>query len=203
MKRQPEIVAQSARFVYKLFREELPEWATFHNLAHTSEVVASSWEIGSASGLTAHETEIVLLAAWFHDTGYTAIARGHEEVSVEIASRFLREKRYPGSGIARIGRCIRATRVPQRPQTFLERVLCDADLNSLGRRSYFRQNDLLKLEIQKREGATLDEVMWLRRSYRFLRKHRFHTRYARQTLEKGRLNNLAALKNMLVARQSS
>lgn len=203
MKRQPEIVAQSARFVNTLFRQELPEWATFHTLAHTSEVVASSWEIGAGSGLTKHETEILLVAAWFHDTGYTVLARGHEEVSVEIASIFLNEKGYPRRGIARIGRCIRATRVPQQPRTLLERVICDADLNSLGRRSYFRQNDLLKQEIEMRQGTTLDEVIWLRRSYRFLRRHRFHTRYARQNLENGRLINLAALKRMLDGRTSS
>ncbi len=190
-------MARSARFVITLFREELPDWAVYHNIAHTSEVVAATWEIGEGSGLNARELEIVLIAAWFHDTGYTLLARGHEEKSIDIASKFLGENGYPEREIGRVSRCIRATRMPQRPRTLLERVLCDADLKSLGRRSFFRQNDQLKAEIERREGILLDEALWLRRSYRFLTKHRFHTRHARAEYDDGRLANIVRMERLL------
>lgn len=202
MKRQSDIVTRSARFVDRLFRKQLPGWALYHNLAHTSEVVAASWEIGEGTGLSHHDMEILLVAAWFHDTGYTELAKGHEERSAAIVSAFLEENKYPRRSIARIARCILATRVPQRPKSMLERILCDADLKSLGMRSFLSQNDRLKAEIERREGVVLDDVMWLRRSCRFLRKHRFHTRYARTRFEKGRFANIARLRKLLEARNS-
>lgn len=192
-----DLLAESSLFVDKLFRERLPEWAVYHNLAHTTDVVASCREIGEGSGLSDHEMEILLIAAWFHDTGYVAVVKGHEDKSIEIASQFLGDNGYPRRGIARIAACIRATRVPQRPATRLERVLCDADLNSVGRESFFLQNELLRAEIERRKCIALDETAWLRRSYRFLRRHRFHTRYARARLEEGRVANIARLKKSL------
>jgi predicted metal-dependent HD superfamily phosphohydrolase len=199
-RREEEIVTLASRHVRKLFREKLPGWAFYHSLAHTLDVVAAVREIGTASGLTRHEMEILSLASWFHDAGYSVQPEGHEEISIAIATEFLTGAGYPKRGIARIARCIRATRIPQRPRSLLERVIGDADLSSLGKRSFFRQNDLLKREIEERRGGIrLDEKMWLRRSSRFLQRHRFHTRYARTHLDGGRLENIARLKKALRA----
>ena len=200
MKKQSDVVSRTSRFVTKLFRERLPGWIRYHDLAHTSEVVAATKEIGTGSRLNENQMEVVLIAAWLHDTGYTVLAKGHEEVSVEIATEFLRGIGYPERGIARVTGCIRATRVPQRPRTLMERVLADADLVSLGKRSFFRLNDRLKLEIELREGVILEDRLWLRRSHRFLKNHRFHTPYGRGKIEKGRLANVAKLKRMLEER---
>ncbi|MGB2958111.1 MAG: hypothetical protein WBD30_04435 [Bacteroidota bacterium] len=191
------ITKQVEQFVIDLFREELPFWAVYHSLEHTTHTVSASKQIARGSGLGKRDQEIVTISSWFHDTGYVFTASGHEERSAQIATQFLQKHAYPPGGIQKVCGCILATRMPQRPGNLLERIVCDADLASLGNRSFFRHNELLRDEIERRDGIRLDEVAWLRRSYRFLFKHRFHTRYARTVLNKGRQANLIRLRGQL------
>jgi hypothetical protein len=192
-----DIEAKVEEFVIGLLRENLPSWALYHCLEHTTNTVAASHRIAEGSRLTRRDLEIVTLASWFHDTGYVFTVNGHEERSVHIATDFLVKQEYPAESIKKISGCILATRMPQRPGNLLERIVCDADLASLGRGSFFKHNDLLREEIEKRDGVTLGEIAWLRRSYRFLLTHRFHTRYGRNVLNKGRLANLIKLRTKL------
>jgi predicted metal-dependent HD superfamily phosphohydrolase len=194
MTRAVGLAAQVARYVSNLFSQKLPSWAVYHSLEHTAHTVAASRQIGRGSKLSKREMEIVTLAAWFHDTGYVFTTDGHEERSVEIASEFLAEHGCAPDTIGEIAGCIMATKMPQHPMNLRERVVCDADLASLGRPTFFKQNDLLKEEVEQRERISLDEITWLRRSYRFLFRHRFHTRYARTVLNRGRLANLTRLR---------
>jgi len=191
------ITKQIEQFVVDLFRKELPSWAVYHSLEHTTHTVSASKQIARGSKLGKRDLEIVTISSWFHDTGYVFTANGHEERSVQIATQFLQNHAYPPGGIQKVSGCILATRMPQRPGNLLERIVCDADLASLGKRSFFRHNELLRDEIERRDGTRLDEVAWLRRSYRFLFKHRFHTRYARTVLNRGRLANLIRLRGQL------
>ena len=195
------IVRSASRYVRTVIHDHLPSWALYHDLSHTREVVRTCAVIARSYRLSAGETEILLLAAWFHDIGYSITARGHEEASVKIAEEFLLGVAYPPRAVARIGRCIMATKVPQRPRSTLERILCDADLSSLGRASFFVQNNRLRLEIERREGVSLEEEAWLRRSWRFLHQHRFHSRYAREQFDPVRRLNLSRLKRSLARRQ--
>lgn len=195
-----DIVKAAARHVRALFRDNLPGWVVYHDLSHTRDVVKVCFTIAGSYRLSAAEREMLLLAAWFHDAGYTVTAKGHEEASVKIAEEFLSGARYPAQRISRILRCIMATKVPQRPESPMERILCDADLSSLGKGSFIRQNDRLKLEIERREGIQHVEEVWLRRSWLFLHRHRFHTRYARRHFDPVRRRNLDRLARTLARR---
>jgi len=194
---QSDIVKAAARHVRTLFRERLPRWVVYHDLSHTRDVVRMCLTIAGSYRLSAGEREVLLLAAWFHDAGYTVTAKGHEEASVSIAQKFLSGAGYSAQHVSRILRCIMATKVPQRPRSPLERILCDADLSSLGRANFISQNDRLKLEIERREGIRHVEEAWLRRSWLFLHRHRSHTRYAREHFDPVRRRNLDRLTKAL------
>ena len=92
-----------------------------------------------------------------------------------------------------------ATVVPQRPKNLLGRVICDADMLYIGRKEFFRKNDLLKLEIEKREGIEIDAAEWLDRSLRFLEAQSYHTDYCREKLTEGLRENIAVLRKQLDA----
>ncbi|MCK5573658.1 MAG: HD domain-containing protein [Bacteroidetes bacterium] len=202
MTRGVGLAAQVSLYVSDLFSQKLSSWAVYHSLEHTTQTVAASRQIGRGSKLGKRDMEIVTLAAWFHDAGYVFTTDGHEERSVQIASEFLAEHGCAPDKIDQIAGCIMATKMPQRPMNLRERVVCDADLASLGKRTFFKQNDLLKYEIEQRERVSLDEITWLRRTYRFLFRHRFHTRYARTVLNRGRLANLTRLRGHLQRAQA-
>lgn len=178
-KKKDSILENTSTFVKKLFEEKLPSWAVYHDLPHTIETVDGCVEIGNGSGLTNEDLEILCIASWFHDTGYMFKVDGHEEKSSEIALKFLNENNYPLDRINMVRDCIIATKISVPPQNLLESIICDADLISLGRPDYFEKNDLLKLEIERRENKEISDLAWLNRSLNFLSSHNYYTEYAK------------------------
>jgi predicted metal-dependent HD superfamily phosphohydrolase len=139
------------------------------------------------------DLEILCLAAWFHDTGYIFKSERHEEKSVEIAMDFLKGNNYPSNKIIQVSECIMATKITNEPKNFLECIMRDSDLISLGRDDYFKMNNLLKLEIEMRENRKISEFAWLRRSIHFLSSHNFLTEYAKVNYDSRLKKNLVTL----------
>jgi predicted metal-dependent HD superfamily phosphohydrolase len=148
-------------------------------------------------GLGDQEIEVVEMAAWFHDVGYIDTVEGHEERSVELARKFLTEAGCPAEEVNRVIGCIRATRLPQQPTTIEEQVLCDADLLHLGKENFFDRGDLLKEEIELRSGVRHDRAEWLRINLEFLKRHPFHTAFARRMYGPRREANIEEVQRRL------
>lgn len=195
--RRNHITSAASRYISDLFSRELPAWACYHTYRHTVDVVRASRRIGSASGLTGKELEIVALAAWFHDAGYCESHRGHEEASARIAEAFLIEHEYGSRDIGRVRRCILATKTPQRPSHRTDKVLCDADMVYLGGRRFFETNELLRRETEVREGRAVSPAAWTARTLEFVAAHRFHTQYGRSRLNSHRMKIIGQLKRQL------
>jgi len=191
------IVQLSSEYVREFVRQHLPVWAVYHSLRHTRETVDACIEIGTGSGLGGDELERLVLAAWFHDAGYSIRVDGHEEVSCEIAENFLTMHGYPRDGIDVILPCIMATKIAGTPASRLERIIKDADLISLGRTEYFEHNDLLRSEIETRDTMKYSDVEWLTRSIDFLSAHRYHTEYAREKYSRQVAENIETLRAQL------
>ena len=88
-----------------------------------------------------------------------------------------------------------ATKINNIPKNGLEKIIADADLISLGQKNYYELNELLKLEIEKRENRKIDNLVWLKRSLRFLQSHKFYTKFAQETLRAGLDKNIDIVKN--------
>jgi predicted metal-dependent HD superfamily phosphohydrolase len=166
--------------VQQLFKENAPPENIYHNLAHTSEVVNAAIEIGKEEGITEDELELILIAAWFHDTGYVKVCKGHEEISIEYAKEYLQKVGYPEERTQKIISLIQATKMPQDPKNHLEKILCDADLHHLGTNSFEEKGDLFRSEIEKRGEGVCTDQEWLEISERFVNNHNFFTSYARE-----------------------
>ena len=70
-------VAAASAYVTNLLSEKLDSRYLYHNLRHTQRVVQSTEEIAEHYGLDGAKRERLMLAAWFHDTGYTESAEKH------------------------------------------------------------------------------------------------------------------------------
>ncbi|MEO8512422.1 MAG: Pycsar system effector family protein [Ignavibacteria bacterium] len=193
---QNDIVKKAEEFVSNLLRDKLPPTLVYHNFSHTLDVVGNTRKIGKKSGLSNDELEIVTLAAWFHDVGYTESYKGHEDNGKEIAEAFLTENNYSSEKIAKVLSCIDSTKIPQDPKNIMEQVICDADLIHLGQEDFFEYSDLLKTEWNTLGIKNVEDTEWQKTSAELLSSHKFFTPYARKKHEQQQtLNLLQAQKN--------
>ena len=143
--------------------------------------------------LSEEDTEIVTLAAWFHDTGFIERSQNHEDASIEIAKKFLTEQNYSNEKTEKIIGCINATRYPQSPKNILEEIIADADLFHIGTKDYNGRSDLLRIEWEKAGNKNYTDLEWLKINTDFLAGHKFYTRYAKKTLDESKAETLVKL----------
>jgi len=185
-----DILKAAENFVSDLFSEKLSPNMIYHNYSHTLDVVNNTIKIGTKSGLSGSELEIVTLAAWFHDSGYIVTYNGHEDAGKELATAFLKEHNYDPDKINTILGCINATKMPQTPQNLMEQVICDADLIHFGREDFFEYSDLLKCEWETLGIHHVSDIDWYKSSVDLLSTHKFFTHYARKKYAQQQTSNL-------------
>lgn len=187
------IVSKASEFVYRLFEERLADYLVYHTFDHTQMVARTARKIGEAMALGEEGIEAVELAALFHDTGYTELYKGHEEVSIRIAEEFLRRENYPEKKIRLIAGCIRATKIPQQPKNILEEIIADADLSGFGRRSFFKKSEILHLEWERALDKKYSEEEWIEQNLEMLTGHTYFTSYAKRTFAEQKAENIQLL----------
>jgi len=154
--------------------KELPPHLTYHNLYHTIDVLQAAGRIAADESIPENEKELLLTAALFHDTGFLKKRNGHEVESCNIAHYYLPLYHYAPAEIELVCRLIMATRIPQSPKDKLGEILCDADLDYLGRDDFFTLSAQLFNEL-KNEGLVKDEEEWNREQADFIGAHYYFT----------------------------
>jgi len=173
-----EILKEAKSYVFNLLKSSLPSQVVYHNFEHTLQVVEAADEIALAEKIKKSDMELLLLAAWFHDTGFINGYENHEEKSKLIAKEFLNKKGYPEDKIAAICNIIGATKVPQKPSNKLEEIICDADLYHLGAEDFKEKSNLLRSEFEILCGKELTTIEWYNENDKFLSGHKYFTDYA-------------------------
>lgn len=191
MTRKSNILEQAEQFVFDLFKEKERDWQLYHNFVHTKHVVDAAQEIGKGSDLKEEEVELVMLAAWLHDTGYVEKKEGHEDVSIRIAKEFMDEAGYDTNLQEVVINCIEATKMPQSPKNLMQQVVADADLAGLGSSELGERSKLLKAEIELERGKDFVNEEWLELELNFLSGHNYHTKYAQTNFNEQKAKNIA------------
>jgi predicted metal-dependent HD superfamily phosphohydrolase len=187
------ILDKAANQVRQHFEKNVPATLYFHDLHHTLQVVDASSQMAAAMHLPEEDRLALLLAAWFHDAGYSTQYEGHEESSVEIARKFCREHGLAETLITKMSSCILATSMPQSPANPIEQIICDADMAHLGSAHYPEESKLLRKEINTVFNKDISKKAWRRTNIRFLQEHRYFTEYARTHFEPVKQAHLKAL----------
>lgn len=186
MKENNSIVAQTEAYVKDLLSHDLPCDIFYHTLPHTQEVVRAVKVIGQREGVSPQEQEILIVSAWFHDVGFVKAYHKHEEASIAMASAFLGDKHYHERSLEQVVAGIGATKIPQKPTSLLEMILCDADLYHLSQPDYWEKNRLLRKELEQCFGTYHQDEPWFRQNLNFLQAHHYFTHYGRTVLEIGK-----------------
>ena len=166
----------------------------FHDLNHTRYTVGAAGRLAEDADLDAESLEILQLAAWFHDTGYSEGAANHELRSCENARIFLAKHNYPEAKINRITGCIMATKLPQRPRNLTEELLCDADLSHLGNEFYWERTGKLRQELLLTQNIVMSDQEWLDFELDFMTNHQYHTEVANEIYGEQKLKHIRQLR---------
>ena len=181
---QFRVLSAAQDFVSDLFTGKVDKSIHFHTLQHTQEVVAGCETMADYYHLEDEDRYALMLAAWFHDTGYSGgKAIGHENVSIELATKFLNEHKASQQVINKVVGCINATRLPQTPHTLIEQIIADADLFHLGTSDFKEKNKLLREELNEFGNLGLSKKDWRSKNIEFLTKHTYFTSYAKEHLD--------------------
>ena len=108
------LLEQAEAFIFQLFKDKLSPTYSYHNFNHTLRVVQAAQKIMESEILSKEEMNWVLLACWFHDSGYIVNSENHEQHSVEIAQDFLKDK-ITEADLAQVVRLILVTEVDAVP----------------------------------------------------------------------------------------
>jgi predicted house-cleaning noncanonical NTP pyrophosphatase (MazG superfamily) len=162
--------------------KELPEYVFYHNVKHTVDVVTEVELIGWAEGCSDEEILLLKTAGLFHDTGITVSFDNHEFRGSEYAREMLPKYGYTPDQIDRICSIIMATRLPPKPTNLLEEIICDSDLDYLGRSDFIPVSNTLFEEL-KAQNKMKDLNEWNRMQVKFISGHQYFTKTARSLRE--------------------
>jgi len=182
--------------VRALYAEYTHDYLIYHNIHHTESVVKNAVEIADHYHLDDEAMFILQAAAWFHDAGQLFTTPFlHEEESVRIVNNFLEGTEGISTAvITAIDSCIMATKMPQRAQSLIEQILCDADLYHLGTDKFWNINEAVKEEAVLRG---FDITHWDAGTLKLLQMHHYYTDYCQQLLDKGKAGNIERLRILL------
>jgi|GEM_PF-369348 predicted metal-dependent HD superfamily phosphohydrolase len=176
-------------YVSAIFNEHMKTAFVYHNLEHTRRVVKRAVEIATHYDLSKPDSFILHAASWFHDMGQLfTTPENHEQQSAVMMESFLLEHGIEQSIVKVVRECILATKIPHRPQTFLQEIICDADTYNLGTKEFLITDEQLKEEWRLRGIGVSPE--WDRITLEFLKRHKFFTTYCREKLQQGKQDNI-------------
>ncbi len=162
-------------YILSELKENLSSNLYYHNIAHTMDVFGAATKYAMMEDLSEHDRILVQTAALFHDSGMLRSYVNHEELSAEIAQEVLPGFAYSQSDIDHIIDMILTTKLPQSAKRLTERILCDSDLDYLGRTDFFMIALTLQHEwnvLKFRESTILE---WYELQVEFLTHHEFYT----------------------------
>lgn len=188
------LLAKVEKYVTNLLQNDLPDSYTYHNLSHTLRVVKYTKELIVAENVSDIDSEILLIAAWFHDTGYIHGAENHEEESVKIAANFLKSENVNDTTVETISSIILATKMGHEPTNKLEQIIRDADCAHFGNKDFVETSELLRYEWQQVYNKTFTDSDWAKENISFLTKqHHFYTHFALENWLPVKEKNLVSL----------
>ncbi len=185
-----------SNYVFKLFKEELPENFIYHNFIHTEQTVNAVEKISAECDLSDEEKENLIIAAWFHDTGYTRDREAHEKESVKIAHKFLDEI-LTENRFKQIEKLILSTKNGAEQKDLSEEILHDADFVNIGKKKFMERAELLRCEWEKINNMTYSDLEWAELQLNFLISKKFKTTAAVSIYGNNREKNIKKLRQSI------
>ena len=176
--------------------KELPSYLYYHNVKHTVDVVTEVELIGWAEGLEDEDILILKTAGLFHDAGHTVSYDDHEYQGTLLAREVLPKYGYTQEEIDRVCDVIMATKLPPQPKNILQKIICDADLDYLGRSDMIPVSNTLYKELKEQDkiGSLND---WNKLQVKFISGHQYFTKTAQSLREVNKQKQIERIRELI------
>ena len=189
----PDLFTSIKQPILSRLKNELDPRLGYHNITHTLDVLEQAEVLAKQENVTdKHDLLLLKTAAVFHDSGFLFVYKGHEEKGCEIASDSLRNV-FSEEDIKKVCGMIMATKIPQSPKTLLEQIICDADLDYLGRDDFEPISQTLYKEFIIFKIIP-EDIIWDHVQIKFFESHHYFTGTSISKRNEKKLKHLNILK---------
>jgi ligand-binding sensor domain-containing protein/class 3 adenylate cyclase len=182
--------------VLKVLEKGLSEKLYYHSITHTKDVVKSVERIALLEGVTDEGLFLLKTAAILHDAGFIERYEHNEEIGARMAREILPKYGYTEQHIKTIVELIHVTEIPHRPINKLQEIICDADLDYLGRDDFEEIADRLRKELREMNKIDSDRK-WDEIQIKFLENHNYFTQTAIELRQKKKESNIQLVRDRL------
>ena len=179
-----------------ILNSKLPKKLYYHNIEHTLDVIKVINQYIKRENIDNESACLLRMAALLHDLGFTDTNVYHEEKSAEMAEELMLEYGFSKNQIKVVQGLIRATRIPQSPKNQLERIICDSDLDYLGRNDFYEISNRLYKEL-KAASMVFNKTHWNKAQIKFLEAHKYHTAFAQKNRQPKKEMRIIEIKKLL------
>ena len=170
------------KLVLSELEENLPKSLTYHGIDHTLDVMQVCNQYISREKISEKDRYLLRVGAIVHDMGFLKGPVNHEEVGAGMAESILQKLGVDQEDIDQIKGLVMATKIPQTPRNYLQQILCDADLDYLGREDYPEISEKLYAELKYMKVIS-NARQWKEVQIDFLKAHHYHTPFAKKNRE--------------------
>jgi len=186
---------KTKEFVIDKLTRELPSNLYYHGVHHVLDVLAAAEMLGRQEKISEKEMELLRVAVLFHDSGFTVTPKNHEQIGCDLVKKNLPGFGFTNEEIETICGMIMATEYPQKPKNHLEEIICDADLDYLGRDDFFSIGNSLLKEMNT-NGSITTQAGWNKLQESFLESHHYFTKTANQLRGEKKQEHLEQIREM-------
>lgn len=187
---------KAERHIMKILAAELSPNLHYHGIHHTYDVVEAAERLAIMEGVLDEDIFVLKSAATYHDAGFVEQYEKNEPIGARMASEILPLYGYTSAQVQTVHDLIYATVIPHNPQTKLEQIICDADLDYLGRDDFHQIADSLRRELRD-HGKINSDRAWDETQVKFLEHHKYFTKSAIKLRQEKKLKHIEEIKQRL------
>lgn len=188
---------KAERHIMKILKSELSPNLHYHGIHHTYDVVDAAERLAIMEGVLDEDIFVLKSAATYHDAGFVEQYEKNEPIGARMAEEILPLYGYTAAQVQTVHELIYATIIPHNPQGKLQEIICDADLDYLGRDDFHQIADTLRRELRD-HGKIHSDRLWDEIQVKFLEQHKYFTKSAIKLRQAKKLKHIEEIKQRLI-----
>jgi uncharacterized protein len=165
--------------IIEILNTKLSKNLYYHGAHHSFTALDVCEHYLKYENIKGHQAKLLRIGILLHDIGFIVSYENHELVSSKIAVKLMTKHDCSKTDIEIVKNLILSTKLPQKPRTKLEQIICDVDLDYLGGNNYTAISNQLYKELKI---FSTPEILkdWNKSQLHFLKTHKYHTNFAKR-----------------------